>query len=214
MSTSATSTLALGIDPDTKSTGWALLERRGSEIEILNVGIVRAKGRLASDRTAIMAAELDLSMCQYRLGIQRDQLDIVAIEFMHLRPSHTEKNPNSILAVQAIAGMCVSATLSLRADHLLTPTPTEWKGTMEKKNKQAWILRKYGLDAELRYIHSAAFPGGEFVPGAGKLLKSMRTHVIDAIGIAAWALDPYGPLFKRELDAKARARTRLRRSVG
>lgn len=192
--------LALGIDPDTKSTGWALLERKGSEIEIIKVGIVRAKGRLAADRVAEMADNLFRSLCAYTLNISSERrLDIVAIEFMHLRPTHKEKNPNALMPVQAVAGMCVSATLGLHPRHLLTPTPPEWKKSMEKKNKQNWILRRRGLDQDLK-------KDGEFVPGAEKIMKSMRTHVIDAIGIAAWALDPYGPLFKLEIEVKAKAR--------
>jgi len=193
------STLALGIDPDTKSTGWALLERKQSDTRIVGVGLVRAKGRLAADRIPGMADELERCMCNYRLGIEAP-LDMVVIEWMHLRPTYKEKNPNAILSVQAIAGMCVSATRSLRAKHVFTPTPPEWKKTMKKESKQRAILRSLRLSDELRDSD------GEFIPGAAKLPASMRTHVIDALGLALWGLDPYGPLFQLELAAKVKAR--------
>ncbi len=194
------STIALGIDPDTKSTGWALVERRQSEFHVLDCGLIRAKGRLATDRVREMAR--NLVAWGMKQNLHCTQLDMIVVEWMHLRPTHKEKNPNAILSVQAIAGMAVAATGCMSPRHLFTPTPPEWKKTMKKESKQRAILRNLRLSEELLQQN------GIFIPGAAKLPASMRTHVIDALGLAVWGLDPYGPMFQLELTAKVKARKR------
>lgn len=161
--------IALGIDPDTKATGYAFVERtpRGN-VGVTDVGVIRAAGKLAEDRREPMA----LAMAS-TLGAMRH--DILAIEWQKLRP-YVEKNPNSMMAVQAVAGMalgiCAPTTRSC-GGRVLLPIPREWKGSIPKEVHQARILKRLSVPSS----------------GLDKILPSLRTHAIDAIGLALWALD-------------------------
>jgi hypothetical protein len=152
----------IGIDPDTKCTGLALIGPKG----LMKVKLARAKGQYAVDRMPEMAAAIDEAMRQLDpLGTT------VAIEIMHIRPH--ERNPNSIILVQAVAGIAISAAVRYGADKILTPIPSKWKGTVPKPIHQKRLLAKEGID-----IEDPVFKG---IP------KSMRNHVVDGIGLARWA---------------------------
>lgn len=153
----------IGIDPDTKATGIAMVGPEGVQM----VGLARAKGRYAVDRLPEMAQSIDEAIAPMMayLGDKR-----VAIELMHIRPH--ERNPNSIINVQAVAGMAIASARLRGAVEILTPIPSKWKGTVPKEIHQKRILAAEGLDIEA--------PVFEGIP------KSMRTHVVDAIGLARW----------------------------
>ncbi len=177
----------LGIDPDTTATGWALLTvsadagPRGFSFE---VGVVRAKGRLAVDRAPAMAAGLREQLATV------GPLDVVAIEWQHARPG--DPRPDNIVAVGAAAGMALAAAVQNGARYLL-PIPSDWKGTIDKAVHQWKILRAIGapvqpmavtvnleLPAEVRRIL-------DLVPEFQGILTSQRTHALDALGLALWA---------------------------
>lgn len=188
--------IAVGIDPDTKSTGIATVQSYNGGFQILQVRLARAKGRLAADRRVEMAKSLLAS-------INCETLDIgylptaVAVEWMKLRPR--EKRPNDIVNLNGIAGMCVAASALLYPEYLFTPIPQEWKGTVPKKIHQARILSRLHLMPDLTYQKGY---GTGSVPGSADIPKSMRTHVIDALGLAVWALDPLGPVHSARISAR------------
>ena len=150
----------IGIDPDTKATGVCIWQP-GSPPEMF---LVRARGRLAADRFEGMARGL-----RSRLGMKYPGDVVVAIEWQHIRPR--ERNPNSIMGVQAVAGMALAAIAPV-ATEIHLPIPSKWRGTQRKEVMQERFLRQAGLDADSPEFHG--------IPG------SMRTHVIDALGLVQW----------------------------
>ena len=155
----------IGIDPDTKATGIAVLAD-GAWI----LGLARAKGRLMADRIPGMASAITEKLSEL-LTPGLIVPTVVAIEWMHIRPC--ERNPNSVIGVQAVGGMAVSSVVALGAGIIHTPIPSKWKGNIPKPVHHKRILAQVGLTSE-----SPEFKG---------MPKSMHTHVIDAIGLALWA---------------------------
>ena len=161
---------ALGIDPDTKTTGWAVVEGDAAGFRVVEVGLVRAKGRKVQDRLADMARGL----LDWAAGAS--EVSLAAVEWQRLRP-RGEKNPNSIVDLNGVAGMCAACVVAL-ADTCYFVTPSEWKGQVPKKIMHRRILRKVRLgDVDIKELDWPHVPA------------SMRTHVIDAIGLACWALE-------------------------
>lgn len=187
----------VGIDPDTKATGVAAVEAYPlGSFRILHLGLVRAKGRKAADRRREMAHELNKYLCSYELHLEGQRPTAVAIEWMHLRP-RGEKRPNDILNLNGVAGMCVSACLQLNPEFVFTPIPKEWKGEVPKAIHQRRILTTFGLNSDLCY--RGITRSVKHAPGAEQIPPSMRTHVIDALGLCAWAAQPTGPVLRARL---------------
>lgn len=153
-----------GVDPDTKSTGFA---RVGPDGVIVGVAVAK-EGRLARDRMDAMANAINFHAFLY-------QSDVVAVEWQRIRPS--DRRPDDILSVGAVAGMALAAAASWGPVATYLPYPSEWKGTVSKREHQARILRAAGLTLESDVFKS--------VP------KAMRTHCVDALGLALWAQEKY-----------------------
>lgn len=156
----------IGIDPDTKATGLALVGPEG----LVAAAVARAKGRYAVDRLPEMAENIDLTV-RALVALVDGPISGAAVELMHIRPH--ERNPNSIINVQAVAGMAVAALVK-HTDTILTPIPSKWKGTVPKEIHQKRILAAEGLTLDAPVL--------EGIP------KSMRTHAVDGIGLARWAM--------------------------
>ena len=156
----------LGIDPDTKCTGLALIGPDGLE----HVRLARAKGQYAVDRLPAMASAIEDAVRDLANKVDDEDL-VVAIELMHIRPH--ERNPNSIINVQAVAGMAIASACLVGAVKILTPIPSKWKGTVPKPIHQKRLLANEEIT-----IEDPIFEG---IP------KSMRNHVVDGIGLARWA---------------------------
>lgn len=162
-------TTFVGVDPDTKSTGIAIIFGEGE----IRLRLAEAKGRLMKDRLHGMALDLLHEMpCVLSTSV-------IVIEWQHIRRS--ERNPNSMMGVQAVAGMALAAAAAknrgVAGARFLTPLPSEWKGSVPKEIHQQRILKKAGLthdSIELRDIP-----------------VSKRQHVIDALGMALWAKENY-----------------------
>ena len=155
-------TYYIGIDPDTKATGIALIGPDG----LAAVRLARAKGRYAVDRLPGMACAISDAVEELA---EFGDVHAGAVELMHIRPH--ERNPNSIINVQAVAGMAIAALREYTHD-IHTPIPSKWKGTVPKEIHQKRILAAEGID-----VDAPIFQG---IP------KSMRTHVVDGIGLARW----------------------------
>lgn len=189
--------LAVGLDPDTKTTGVAAVQAFNGGLQVVHVGLVRAKGRKTVDRRREMAANLLEFMIDWELPYRPTA---AAVEWQHLRPKG-EKRPNNIVDLNGIAGMCVMATTVLSPEFIFSPIPSEWKKQVPKNIHQKRIVSRLHLNLDLSYIEGY---GTGSVPGAKEIPASMRTHVIDALGLACWALDPYGPIYDLRLQARAR----------
>lgn len=156
--------LYIGVDPDTSHTGIAYIHTDGR----IELRLARARGRLVNDRYPEMAKALRLES----MGQVRSEDCQLAVEFQKLRPGR-EKNPNAMMGVQAVAGMALaSLNANMQLANVYTPIPSEWKGSIPKEAHQKRILREVGLT-----LQSPEFKG---IP------ESLKTHVVDALGIALW----------------------------
>ena len=192
--------IAVGIDPDTKSTGIAAVQSYNGGFQIVQVGLARAAGKLAADRRREMSTSI-LAALRYMELETPYAISAVAVEWMKIY-RNSKKRPNDIVNLNGIAGMCVSSASDIvNPNYLLTPYPQDWKGSVPKKIHQARILSRLHLTPELSY---AAGYGHGKVAGSNEIPKSMRTHVIDALGLAVWALDPLGPVHKARFRARER----------
>lgn len=163
--------ICLGIDPDTKNTGIAVVVARRetlmrSTYEVIFTGVATAKGQLVQDRLVEMAASI-LHTCTVRV---ESIIDVAVVEWQKLRPSG-EKNPNSILDLTGVAGMAVCACEWAFGTTLLTPIPSAWKGQVAKEKHQERILKRVNM--------------GRWT-GYKDLNKTQAGHVNDAIGLAIW----------------------------
>lgn len=177
--------LGIGIDPDTTSTGLAVVHQlEETSYRTLYVALVKARGKKAADRRAPMARALLETMryLQSTFGINGDDVT-VAVEWMKLRPTG-ERRPNDIVNLNGIAGAALAAAAQLKHAELLTPEPVAWKGSIPKDVKQRRVLRHLGLTEDLK--HSDVTLGK--IAGADQIPASKKTHVLDALGLAEWAL--------------------------
>lgn len=178
----------LGIDPDTKATGVAVVSDRG---EVVHAEVVRSAGRLADDRVVEMSKNL-LERLDELLILYRPSA--VAIEWQAIRPG--DKRPNDILNLAVVSGMALTAlhgSEGLRElCNILRPTAQEWKGTLRKDVCTARLIEHYGLDQE----------GSDNWRALREITPMLRTHAIDAIGLAGWAHQ--GCLPWQTPEAKAR----------
>ena len=191
--------LAVGFDPDTKATGIAVVQFYNGGFQVIQVALVRAKGRLAVDRRHEMAVNLIDAAVEL---VQLPYTPTTAvIEWQKLYPGK-EKRPNDIVNLNGIAGMCVMAATFLGPEFIFTPVPFDWKKNVPKAVHQKRIVSRLHLNLDLSYIEGY---GTGTVPGADAIPKSMLTHVIDALGLACWSLDPYGPLHDLRIAEKTKA---------
>jgi len=165
--------IAIGIDPGTEATGWALVSRRDG---VIALGVLRAKGRLARDRAAEMAREMERvlgALAHEVLAIEWQHARVLAIEWQHARRG--DPNPNAIVGLSAVAGMALGVvSRSIVRGRILLPIPREWKGSVPKPAHQRRILQEAGLS-----LDSPAFAG---------IIPSLRHNAVDALGLALWAL--------------------------
>ncbi len=164
--------ICLGIDPDTKNTGIAVVVARRetlmrSTYEVVFAGVATAKGRLVQDRLAEMAASLITVTGPIESTMS---VDVCVVEWQMLRPGR-EKNPNVILDLTGVAGMAVAACALRFPGPILTPIPPAWKATVAKSEHQRRIIQKVNI--------------GRW-SGYKDLNKTQEGHVIDAIGLAIW----------------------------
>jgi len=198
--------LAIGVDPDSKHSGWAAVQSFNGGYQIVQVGLVRAKGKLAADRRATMAKSLRSTLDLIELPYGPTAL---ALEWQHLRGnSSREKNPAAIVELNAFSGMALQGFMDRwHFDYVFTPVPKDWKGSVPKEIKLARILSHLHLRPDLTYKSGYGHGlGGAMIRGAENIPKSMRSHVIDALGLAVWALDPHGPIMDARVSAAAKAR--------
>jgi Holliday junction resolvasome RuvABC endonuclease subunit len=166
--------IALGIDPDTTNTGIGLVYATMAGARYLDHGLAVAKGESAMSRRIGMAAsirgELD------RLTSKHSPVHVFSVEWQGIRPG--DPRPDDVCQLNAVAGMSLAALVSLApaqswAMTTFLPLPVQWKGSVPKNVHQPRVLAKLGL--------TKGFSG----------LGSRESHVVDALGLAAWAANEW-----------------------
>lgn len=167
--------IGLGVDPDTKATGVALVERCfGGKFRLLFVGAAVAdKGkmreRLPSMGAAVKATILVAQSVATTVALDENPLK-AAIEWQNFHPD--DKRPDNIVQLNSVAGMALASLES--PEKALIPLPVQWKGTVPKAVHQKRILAKLSQP---------------IVWDSWKVARSNRTHVVDAIGLAIYAVE-------------------------
>lgn len=154
--------ITIGIDPDTKDTGIALVE----DGEVLRVGVASARGSI-ENRLLRMAGRIEwVTQCEMGPIVP----DRAVIENQNIRP--TDKRPNDILKLAIVVGQAMGACCGVKT---YIPLPVQWKGSVPKAIHQKRILRQANLTADLKGV-----------PGTDGMTDTQKGHVIDAIGLALW----------------------------
>jgi Holliday junction resolvasome RuvABC endonuclease subunit len=164
--------IALGIDPDTKATGIAVVSI-GAVPKVLYVATVPVKASLSvEERIRIMNFALSMGIGSLPFGIAVER---IAVEGQEKYPRDRVR-PNDLIHLAQVSGMASAhAQQHYPLAPLWIPTPRTWKGQVTKNVHQTRILARLGLSEKL-----------EGVEGAGSMNKTQRGHVIDAIGLALW----------------------------
>ena len=164
--------IALGIDPDTKATGMAVVSI-GAVPKVLYVATAPVKTTLSvEERIRIMNAIVSMELGSFPYGIAVER---IAVEGQEKYPRDRVR-PNDLIHLAQVSGMAAAhAQLAYPLASLWIPTPRTWKGQVPKNVHQKRILGQLGLTEKL-----------EGVEGAQGMTKTQRGHVIDAIGLALW----------------------------
>lgn len=179
---------ALGVDPDSKATGVAVVTGsldlaaapELSRIKVAHVACAEVEGMDARRRLPLMVqhAYQEVTICLEAT----DGVDAIVVEGMaHRRNDPRPDNIVQLGVVQGItAGVAAARNIEVhgRCHEVMMPLPVDWKGTIAKPKHQAELLRRLGLTADLSRV-----------PGATLVVAQDRTHVIDAIGLALWGLE-------------------------
>lgn len=178
------SNTALGIDPDMHHIGVAIVSRTGVEA----IDIIGQPGNPRGEKAVIGMAEcLYESLATFATGFFIDKV-VVENQNLYLKG---KANPGNILRLGQVAGMCVmAARMCLPEAEILMPSPQLWKGSVPKEIKHKRIL------ASLDWSWAeTGLEGKKIIPavpdnliGISQIPLSQWTHVIDAMGLAKWAL--------------------------
>lgn len=177
--------IALGVDPDTFSTGLALVETLdGRKGRVLAVRTAASTRRSPVEKRVVQMA---LSIREALEELRGEAWDLpgdptiraVAVEGQKKYPNDRTR-PNDLIRLAQVAGeaLAVARGLFPLAVTVEIPDPQDWKGQVPKRVHQRRILKRVGLE---RVEDLAAVPGGE------RLTTVQLGHVVDAVGLALYA---------------------------
>ncbi len=164
--------LVLGIDPDTRNTGWALATKH----KLIAVGVIRGDGTVES-----------MFVAAHGVPVQRD-MDLIGVEGQEIH--HGGKAPpHDIIKLAQFAGVIGAALKGIYCCPLEIPKPSEWKKQVPKPIHQRRSYTAYGLRCD--EAAGYCYPVGDLsaIEGASALNQGDWKHVGDAIGLARWGAD-------------------------
>lgn len=184
-----TESIICGIDPDLHATAlcwWKVGRETPLRLEIFRV----AKNIKGQDCAALMAWQFDYGFCRANLAL---------IEGQRFRKAkgHETKNAQSLIDLATITGVFAGRP---EFGETLIVEPSTWKGSVPKAIHQARILGAIPgtkFKATKTYCYPTAGPLLALGKAAG-IKRSDWKHVVDAIGIAAWAIKKIQEREKRE----------------
>lgn len=193
--------LALGADPDTRTPAFALLEAHvtGARPTVIEVGIARVKGSSVDERLSALPIAVSVALRKLLWSGEWRIPHMAAVEWQRIRP-FADPRPNDILNLCSVGGMVagslaqIAGMQSMGCETLL-PQPSMWKGTIPKGVHQARVRARMSLlcPCGSGVIEQELVPGNPVVvKGSEDLTSTERGHVLDAIGLAWWALERHG----------------------
>lgn len=146
----------LGIDPGVNHCGWGIVGEEGAE----DWGLCRApEWMTVAERCNYFSESLRFS----------GRVDLAVVEVPQVYSTEKQKGRQSdIVNLSLIAGACLAA---YRYD-VESPSPREWKGTVDKEAFGKRILKNLDL-AEEDFARL-------------KLPKKLLHNVVDGLGLALW----------------------------
>lgn len=169
---------ALGVDADTKGTGWALVS---SDKEVLACGILTVYGMRGLEGASAMAGVV--------AGFEWPRCDVAVVEGQEVY-SKGKANANNLIPLAMVTG-AAAGVLHWKACEVIVPKPRRWKGQMGKGAHQAWVLDQIGWEYEFKGKKNPPVVG-EIPPEVkvvGNIPEGSMKEVVDAIGLALWGLE-------------------------
>lgn len=166
--------ICLGIDPGMHFTGLAVC----SPGKVEAVRIVRV-ARTVTGVDAVVEMIVKLSDAINEILSASPSVDYYCVEGQQ-KYVGAGAAPEDLLRLALVAGAAVSLSMELGKDGIKgsVPLPREWKGNVPKKIHNERVLSRLGLTPD-------TFGS---LPGAEEIKASEREHVIDAVGLAQWAI--------------------------
>lgn len=166
--------IVLGIDPDTKTTGWAVMS---ADDGLLAVGVIRADGAISMMRHAAMALPSIL---------QKWSADLAVVESQQIYSGSKAAHDTIVTLCTVAGGLAGQVLMAQPGCSVLMPLPAAWKGQVPKPIHQARVFTKLGLAHAVgpKYAHPLACTAR----GASSLRQTDWEHVGDAVGLALWGL--------------------------
>lgn len=163
----------LGVDPDSTATAWATV-RPG---EVVAVGVLRRK------------RDSKIGMIEMLSMWTPPACTAAAVEGQAIHRSGNA-DPADIFKIAHISGAAASAIFRSSCRVVLIPQPEQWKGQVPKEVHHARILGRYGILYETGkgYCYPSGCAKFARISGAGALNMGDWKHVVDAIGLADYAL--------------------------
>ncbi len=179
----------LAFDPDTATTGWALIESvDGKGPALVTCGIVKSSGSLTGDER--VNAQMK-ALHKVLPTIPRD-FDMVMVEGQYNRSG---TNIQDVLRVARVGG-CIQSYYATRG--CVTVTPELWTQSKGKEMREGSVLRRLRLTmADIAQVTG--------------LSEAMSEHAVDAAAQAVWLSENFTSRtfldrFKRKAPKKSAAK--------
>jgi len=186
----------LGIDPDSRGSGWAIVE--GDPPRVLKAGIIDTRGN-----TGILAVEKQILKIREVMP-DLPEVDHIIAEYPQSyqdprkagRPMHVD--PNHLIMIAAISGAVVAAGALKEGGTISLVRPAVWKGQRSKGAVHRYACRivkwRYGVTSKPSLPLTEVIPheDTEMVMWEGKACKPW-SEVLDAVGLALFELKKQHP---------------------
>lgn len=189
--------LVLGIDPDSRGSGWAIVG--GEPPRVLEAGIFDTRGN-----TGILAVEHQI-MAIRELAPQLPPVDHIAVEYpQHYKNPYQKHgspmrvNPNHLMMIASVGGAVAGAGNLKKGGTVSLVRPAEWKGQRSKGATHRYCCRivqwKYGLTSHPGNPLTEVVPHRDtkFHEWVGSSCKPW-SEVLDAIGVGLYLLKRHHP---------------------
>ena len=189
----------LGIDPDTRGSGWAILE--GDPPKVILAGIVDTRGNtglLAVEKQIAAIREefpelppVDYAICEYPQSYTRSR-GVGGVG----RPMNVD--PNSLIMLAAVTGAALASANINEGGKLSIIRPAVWKGHRTKGATHRYVCRivgwNYGLCSKATQPLTDVTPNDtcQIKPWKGRSTKPW-SEILDAVGIALYELKKRHP---------------------
>ena len=189
--------LVLGIDPDTNTSGFCLVEEKDGKIRVLECGIADTRGT-----TGILGVERSIIEL-FKILPTLPTADAVIAEY----PEHYNRgagrpkknvNPNNLIMLAAVSGSALSAANVKEGGVRELVRPKIWKGQQSKGANHRQTCRVLGWTwggSSSKYSMALTEVSPlEDVKVHGWKGKSGKpwSEILDATGIAIYGLSKYG----------------------